>query len=34
MAKVFDAIDESLREWIAQRELFFVATAPLSGTGT
>lgn len=33
MAKVFDAIDESLREWIAQRELFFVATAPLSGDG-
>src|SRR6186713_944866 len=33
MAKVFDAIDDSLREWIARRELFFVATAPLSGEG-
>src|SRR4051795_3120379 len=33
MAKVFDAIDESLREWIAARELYFVATAPLSGDG-
>ncbi len=33
MAKVFDAIDESLREWIAQREVYFVATAPLSGDG-
>src|ERR671910_3500066 len=33
MAKVFDAIDESLREWIARRELFFVATAPLDGDG-
>src|SRR6187200_2976087 len=33
MAKVFDAIDDSLREWIARRELFFVATAPLSTEG-
>ena len=33
MAKVFDAIDDSLREWIARRELFFVATAPLSADG-
>ena len=33
MAKVFDRIDDSLREWIAQRELFFVATAPLSEDG-
>jgi predicted pyridoxine 5'-phosphate oxidase superfamily flavin-nucleotide-binding protein len=33
MAKVFDAIDDSLREWIARRELFFVATAPLTGDG-
>jgi len=33
MAKVFDAIDDSLREWIARRELFFVATAPLSAEG-
>jgi predicted pyridoxine 5'-phosphate oxidase superfamily flavin-nucleotide-binding protein len=33
MAKVFDAINEPLREWIAQREMFFVATAPLSGDG-
>src|SRR5688572_25654588 len=33
MAKVFDAIDSQLREWIAKQHLFFVATAPLDGDG-
>ena len=33
MAKVFDAIEGPLREWIAKREMYFVATAPLSGDG-
>jgi hypothetical protein len=33
MGKVFEQIDDHLREWIARRELYFVATAPLSGDG-
>lgn len=33
MGKVFDAIDDHLRAWISQRELFFVGTAPLSEEG-
>jgi predicted pyridoxine 5'-phosphate oxidase superfamily flavin-nucleotide-binding protein len=33
MAKVFDAIDPSLREWIAAQPMFFVATAPLAADG-
>lgn len=33
MGKTFDAIDGHLRAWIAERELYFVATAPLSGDG-
>jgi Pyridoxamine 5'-phosphate oxidase len=33
MAKVFERIDEHQREWIAARELFFVATAPLAADG-
>src|SRR5215207_5700383 len=33
MAKVFDAIDPQLREWIAKQHMFFVASAPLSGDG-
>ena len=33
MAKVFDAIDEHLRRWIARQPMFFVATAPLAGDG-
>ena len=32
MAKVFEGIDESLRDWIARQRLFFVGTAP-GGTG-
>ena len=33
MGKVFERIDEHQREWISQRELFFVATAPLAADG-
>ncbi len=33
MGKVFDAIDEPMREWLAGQRMFFVATAPLSGDG-
>ena len=33
MGKVFDTIDEEMENWIRQRELFFVATAPLSSKG-
>jgi hypothetical protein len=33
MGKVYDAIDEQLRTWIARQSLFFVATAPLAEDG-
>ncbi len=33
MGKVFDRIDEQLREWIGRQALFFVGTAPLAGDG-
>ncbi len=33
MAKLFDEIDEHLRDWIARQPMFFVATAPLSAEG-
>ncbi len=33
MGKVFDRIDERLREWIGRQALFFVGTAPLAGDG-
>jgi Pyridoxamine 5'-phosphate oxidase len=33
MGKLYDAIDEQLREWIARQSLFFVATAPLAEHG-
>jgi hypothetical protein len=33
MAKVFDEIDDHMRDWIARQALFFVATAPLSSNG-
>jgi hypothetical protein len=33
VAKVFDGIDEHLRDWIARQPLFFVGTAPLAGEG-
>ncbi|MEA5594672.1 pyridoxamine 5'-phosphate oxidase family protein [Rivularia sp. UHCC 0363] len=33
MAKVFDSITEELQKFIANQQMFFVATAPLSSTG-
>ncbi len=33
MGKVFDGIDERMREWLQAQRMFFVATAPLSGDG-
>jgi hypothetical protein len=33
MAKVFDAIDDHMRAWIARQPVFFVGTAPLDGSG-
>jgi hypothetical protein len=33
VAKVFEGIDEQIREWIARQALFFVGTAPLAGDG-
>lgn len=33
MAKVFDQISDSLADFIAAQQIFFVATAPLSATG-
>ncbi|MDQ3740682.1 MAG: pyridoxamine 5'-phosphate oxidase family protein [Actinomycetota bacterium] len=33
MAKVYDAIDDHLRAWVAKQRMFFVGTAPLSGDG-
>ena len=33
MGKTFENIDQELSNWINQRELFFVATAPLNGDG-
>ena len=33
MAKVFEEIDATMREWIGRQPLFFVATAPLSSEG-
>jgi len=33
VGKVFDGVDARLREWIAAQALFFVASAPLSGSG-
>ena len=33
MGKVFDRIDERLRDWIGRQPLFFVGTAPLAGDG-
>jgi hypothetical protein len=33
MAKVYDAIDDRWRDWIARQPLFFVGSAPLSGDG-
>jgi len=33
VAKVFERIDQHLREWIARQPLFFVGTAPLAADG-
>jgi Pyridoxamine 5'-phosphate oxidase len=33
MAKVFDGIDDHLRDWIGRQRVFFVGTAPLAGDG-
>jgi hypothetical protein len=33
MGKVFEGIDDHLRDWISRQTLFFVATAPLAGDG-
>ncbi len=33
MGKIFPALDQRWRDWIAQQQLFFVSTAPLSGDG-
>ena len=33
MAKVYEAIDQHWRDWIARQPLFFVATAPLAADG-
>jgi predicted pyridoxine 5'-phosphate oxidase superfamily flavin-nucleotide-binding protein len=33
MGKVFDVLDDHLREWIARQPVFFVGTAPLDGEG-
>ena len=33
MGKLFDGIDDHLREWIARQALFFVGTAPLDAEG-
>ncbi len=33
MAKVFERIDDSLRDWIEKQKIFFVSTAPLSADG-
>jgi hypothetical protein len=33
MGKIYDAIDDSLKEFIQRQQMFFVATAPMSGDG-
>jgi hypothetical protein len=33
MGKLYDAIDDRLREWILKQPMFFVGTAPLSADG-
>jgi hypothetical protein len=33
MGKIYDGIDEQLRDWIGRQSLFFVGTAPLAGDG-
>ncbi|MDX1522215.1 MAG: pyridoxamine 5'-phosphate oxidase family protein [Anaerolineae bacterium] len=33
MGKIYEAIDQSLADWVKQQHMFFVATAPLDGEG-
>lgn len=33
MGKLFDSIDDNLRAWIVEQQMWFVATAPLAGDG-
>jgi hypothetical protein len=33
VGKVFDGIDDHLRDWIGRQRVFFVGTAPLAGDG-
>lgn len=33
MGKTFEAITPKIREWVAEQQMFFVATAPLSADG-
>ncbi len=33
MGKIYEAIDDKLRSWISEREMFFVATAPSGDEG-
>ena len=33
MGKIFDRIDDELRQWLAEQKVFFVATAPLARDG-
>ena len=33
MSRIYDQLDESLRDWIAAQKVFFVATAPLGARG-
>ena len=33
MAKVYDIIDDRIREWISRQKIFFVASAPLAADG-
>ena len=33
MGKVYDGIDDRIREWVARQALFFTGTAPLAEDG-
>ena len=33
MGKIYEAIDDKLKEWLSAQHIFFVATAPLSRSG-
>jgi len=34
LGKIYDSIDNKIREWIERQQVFFVGTAPLSETGS